>query len=126
MGEPELPFCLQARSIRWHNQQNIPLLVSGSQVPGCPKAEDPSFSLCVHQRSRNDKSDNARNNQSFLQQAEFSGFECSLRPVAYPQLAQDIAEVILDGAACDVEGFADLTIGSATRKQGQNLALALG
>jgi hypothetical protein len=49
-----------------------------------------------------------------LQQAEFSGFEGRLRPVAHPQLAQDVAEVVLDGAAGDVEGLADLAIGSPT------------
>ena len=51
-----------------------------------------------------------------LQQAEFSGFEGRLRPVAHPQLAQDVAEVVLDGASCDVEGLADLAIGSPTRQ----------
>src|SRR5260221_6114865 len=61
-----------------------------------------------------------------LQQAEFSGFEVRLRPVAHPQLAQDVAEVVLDGATGDVEGLADLAIGSPTRQQGQDLPLALG
>src|SRR5260221_7764978 len=61
-----------------------------------------------------------------LQQAEFSGFEGRLRPVAHPQLAQDVAEVVLDGATGDVEGLADLAIGSPTRQQGQDLPLALG
>lgn len=50
-----------------------------------------------------------------LQQAEFSGFQGRLRPVAHSQLAQDIAEVILNSAAGDEEGLADLTIGSPTR-----------
>src|SRR5215472_2365771 len=59
-----------------------------------------------------------------LQQAEFSGFEGRLRPVAHPQLAQDVAEVVLDSATGDVEGFADLTIGSPTPQQGQDLPLA--
>src|SRR5258708_9164571 len=36
-------------------------------------------------------------NHAFLQQAEFSGFQGRLRPVAHPQLAQDVAEVVLDG-----------------------------
>src|SRR5215831_13602435 len=62
---------------------------------------------------------------AFLQQAEFSGFEGCLRPVAHPQLAQDVAEVVLDGAAGDVEGLADLAIGSPTPQQGQDLPLAL-
>src|SRR6516225_6988467 len=61
-----------------------------------------------------------------LQQAEFSGFQSRLRPVAHPQLAQDVAEVVLDGAAGDVEGLADLAIGSPTPQQGQDLTLALG
>src|SRR6266566_5440668 len=65
-------------------------------------------------------------NGAFLQQAEFSGFQGRLRPVAHPQLAQDVAEVILDGAAGDVEGLADLAIGSPTRQQGQDLPFALG
>src|SRR5216684_2468078 len=65
-------------------------------------------------------------NGAFLQQAEFSGFQGRLRPVAHTQLAQDVAEVILDGAAGDVERLADLAIGSATRQQGQDLPLALG
>src|SRR5260221_10547858 len=65
-------------------------------------------------------------NGAFLQQAEFSGFQGRLRPVAHPQLAQDVAEVILDGAAGNVEGLADLAIGSPTRQQGQDLPLALG
>src|SRR5215469_10344778 len=60
-----------------------------------------------------------------LQQAEFSGFQGCLRPVAHPQLAQDVAEVVLDGATGDVEGLADLTIGSPTCQQGQDLPLAL-
>ena len=61
-----------------------------------------------------------------LQQAEFSGFQGRLCAVAHPQLAQDVAEVILDGATGDVEGLADLAIGSPTRQQGQDLPLALG
>src|SRR5258708_14857115 len=61
-----------------------------------------------------------------LQEAEFSGFEGRLRPVAHPQLAQDVAEVVLDGPTGDVEGLADLAIGSPTRQQGQDLPLALG
>src|SRR5258708_28929047 len=63
---------------------------------------------------------------AFLQQAEFSGFQGRLRPVAHTQLAQDVAEVVLDGATGDVEGLADLAIGSATRQQGQDLPLPLG
>src|SRR5438128_2320194 len=63
--------------------------------------------------------------RTFLQQAEFSGFQGRLRPVAHPQLAQDVAEMVLDGAPGDVEGLADLAIGSPTRQQGQDLPLAL-
>src|SRR6266536_6189410 len=61
-----------------------------------------------------------------LQQAEFSGFQSCLSPIAHPQLAQNVAEVVLDGATGDVEGLADLAIGSPTRQQGQDLPLALG
>src|SRR6266699_1366166 len=61
-----------------------------------------------------------------LQQAKFSGFQSRLSTVAHPQLAQDVAEVVLDGATGDVEGLTDLAIGSATCKQSQDLSLALG
>jgi hypothetical protein len=59
------------------------------------------------------------------QQAKFSGFQRRLRPVTHTQLAQNGAEVVLDGAAREVEGFANLAIGSSTCQQGQDLPLAL-
>src|ERR1051326_3709928 len=63
---------------------------------------------------------------TFLQQPKFSGFQSRLSTVAHPQLAQNVAEVVLDGAPCYVEGLTDLAIGSATCKQSQDLSLALG
>jgi len=61
-----------------------------------------------------------------LQEAKFSGFECRLRSIAHTQLAQDVAEVVLDRAAGDRERLADLVMGSSTCQQSQDLPLPLG
>ena len=54
------------------------------------------------------------------------GVRGGLGPAAQAELGEDVADVVLDGLAADVEALGDLGVGQAVAEQVEHLGLALG
>src|SRR5690606_29095598 len=59
-------------------------------------------------------------------QLQLEGLQDRAGPVAHAQLAEDVGDVVLDGALGHAEGIGDLLVGEAGGHQAQDLGLAVG